>query len=63
MKNYEDQVGDETAKVLKLRNELTSSRKERQRAEEEVSQLQVTLIPAREKLAGSHPVIIPYIRQ
>ena len=61
MKNYEDQVGDETAKVLKLRNELTSSRKERQRAEEEVSQLQVTLTPAREKLAGSHPVIIPYI--
>ncbi|KAL5250840.1 hypothetical protein ACHWQZ_G016547 [Mnemiopsis leidyi] len=39
IKDYEDQLGDSDTKVLKVRNELTVCKKERDRAEDEASDL------------------------
>ena len=39
IKDYEDQLGDSDTKVLKVRNELSVCKKERDRAEDEASEL------------------------
>ena len=54
MKDYEDQLGDSDTKVLKVRNELSACKKERDRVEEEVGDLRAQVERLTVQLRAAH---------